>query len=46
MAKGGMRLEGGMHGKKGRQVWRKGVCVAGEAATAVGGMHPTRIHSC
>ena len=34
---GGM-CGGGMHGR--------GACVAGETATAAGGTHPTRIHSC
>ena len=29
---------GGMHGR--------GVCVAGETATAADGMHPTGMHSC
>ena len=34
---------GGMHTSGG--VW-PGACVAGETATAAGGMHPTGMHSC
>ena len=32
-------VEGGVHGKG-------GACVAGETAIAVGGTHPTGMHSC
>ena len=39
---------GGMHG--GGHVWKglcmAGACVAVETATATGGTHPTRMHSC
>ena len=35
---GGVSMAGGMHGR--------GVCVAGKTAIAVGGTHPTRVHSC
>ena len=46
--------QGGMHGRWacmaggmcGRRACMTGVCVAGEMATAVGGTHPTGIHSC
>ena len=50
----GACVAGGMHGRghalqwgmcgKGH-VWQ-GACVAGEMATAAGGMHPTGMHSC
>ena len=48
--KGGMHGEGVMHGE-GEHAWQGGVhgkvgMRAGETATAVGGMHPTGIHSC
>ena len=36
---GGVHGSGGMHGKG-------LVCMAGETATAVDGMHPTGMHSC
>ena len=49
----GSCMAGGMHGrghawqgKHGRGYAWLGVCVAGEMATAAGGMHPTGMHSC
>ena len=44
VAKGGMLGEGGMC-VEGGHAWQ-GLCVAGETATAVDGMHPTGMHSC
>ena len=40
----GMCMARGVHGR-GRHVWQ-GACMAGEMATAAGGMHPTGMHSC
>ena len=54
MAGGGMRgrgacvVGGGMHGR-GHAWWGGcawGACVAGKMAIAVGGTHPTGMHSC
>ena len=36
-------MVGGMHGRG--HAWQ-GACVGGETATAVGGTHPTGMHSC
>ena len=47
---GGGDVAGGMHGRGcvfGRGgMHGGGACVAGETATAVGGTHPTGMHSC
>ena len=44
--KGACVAKGGMCVVKGGRAWQKGgACVAGEAATAAGGMHPTGMHS-
>ena len=37
--------KGGMCGEGGGGMRGKGACVAGEATTAVGGTHPTGMHS-
>ena len=42
--------QGGMHGWGACMVGgvrgREGACLAGDTATAAGGMHPTGMHSC
>ena len=43
-ARQGVCMVGGVHGE-GHVWWGRG-CVAGEMANAVGGMHPTGMHSC
>ena len=43
---GGMHVRGVCGGVDGRGHAWQGVCVAGETATAVGGTHPTGMHSC
>ena len=39
-------MAGGACVAEGGHVWQRGACVAGEAATAASGTHPTGMHAC